>query len=179
MDEDVGERLRALRVNRGCSLSELARRSGIGKGTISELENGRRGARLDTLFALTRALEAPLGAVLPIRTGSESVVHGDSVDAILVDRFETGSQLIEVFRASISETVQHSAPHASGIEETVTVIDGGVVVGNGDKEIGAGESHRYRGDEPHSFRSVDGVAAVLILMHYPLPSQTRPKGTNL
>lgn len=178
MDQDVGERLRALRVDRGCSLSELARRSGIGKGTISELENGRRGARLDTLFTLTRALEAPLGAVLPNRTDSESVVHGDSVDAILVDRFETGSYLVEVYRASVSETLQHSAPHASGIEETVTVIDGRVVIGNGDKEIRAGESHRYRGDEPHSFRSVDGVAAVLILMHYPLPSQTRQKGTN-
>ncbi|QII09294.1 helix-turn-helix domain-containing protein (plasmid) [Rhodococcoides fascians A25f] len=172
MDDDVGERLRALRVDRGCSLSELARRSGIGKGTISELENNRRGARLDTLFALTRALDAPLGAVLPDRADGDSSVHGDSVDAVLIDRFEAATHMVEVYRASISETVQHSNPHASGVEETVTVIDGRVVVGSKQKEIRAGESHRYRGDEPHLFRSAGGVATVLILMHYPLPRQT-------
>lgn len=172
MDDDVGERLRSLRIDRGCSLSELARRSGIGKGTISELENNRRGARLDTLFALTRALDAPLGAVLPDRAVGDSAVHGDSVAAILVDRFEVGSHSVELYRASITETVQRSTPHASGVEETVTVINGRVVVGNTQTEIVAGQSHRYRGDEPHLFRSVDGVATVLILMHYPLPRQS-------
>lgn len=172
MDDDVGGRLRALRLDRGCSLSELARRSGIGKGTISELENNRRGARLDTLFALTSALEAPLGAVLPDRAVNAASLHGDSVDATLVDRFELAQCLVEVYRASISETVQHSDPHANGVEETVTVVEGRVVVGDGSQELTAGESHRYRGDEPHLFRSVGGSATALILMHYPRPHCT-------
>ena len=33
--ETLGTRLRSLRAARGCSLSELARRSGVGKGTIN------------------------------------------------------------------------------------------------------------------------------------------------
>lgn len=33
--QEVGERLRRLRQDGGLSLSELARRSGVGKGTLS------------------------------------------------------------------------------------------------------------------------------------------------
>ncbi len=58
--QEVGARLRRLRQDRGLSLSELARRSGVGKGTLSELETGQRNPTLETLYALTTALEAPL-----------------------------------------------------------------------------------------------------------------------
>ncbi|HEY9293380.1 MAG TPA: helix-turn-helix transcriptional regulator, partial [Microlunatus sp.] len=49
----VGRRLREVRVSRGLSLSELARQAGIGKGSLSEIETGRRNPTLETLYALT------------------------------------------------------------------------------------------------------------------------------
>lgn len=64
LNEDVGRRLRALRQDMDVSLSELSRRSGVGKGTLSELESGRRNPTLETLYALTTALGRPLSAVL-------------------------------------------------------------------------------------------------------------------
>ncbi|MGW2658875.1 helix-turn-helix domain-containing protein, partial [Streptomyces sp. NPDC001478] len=64
LNEDVGRRLRALRRERELSLSELARRSGVGKGTLSELESGSRNPTLETLYALTTALGLPLSAAL-------------------------------------------------------------------------------------------------------------------
>ncbi|MFI0938810.1 helix-turn-helix domain-containing protein [Streptomyces sp. NPDC021020] len=174
MDETLGARLRRLRSERGCSLSELARRSGIGKGTISELENDRRGARLDTLFALTTALEAPLGALLPdappdIGAAGTGAVRGESVAAVLLGRWPVGPQLVEVYRAVLDETRQDSAPHAAGVEETVTVVRGRVRVGPADaeRELGPGESARYPGDRPHRFRALGGPAEVVLLMHYP------------
>ncbi|MFI6650203.1 helix-turn-helix domain-containing protein [Streptomyces sp. NPDC050529] len=59
--QEVGERLRR---GSGLSLSELARRSDVGKGTLSELERGRRDPSLETLYALTTALDAPLSMVV-------------------------------------------------------------------------------------------------------------------
>jgi len=95
MAQTTGERLRALRTERGMSLSELSRRSGVGKGTVSELENDRRGARLDTLFALTAALGAPLGAALPDdQSAAPRPVVGDSVSAVLLDRWTTPSRFV-------------------------------------------------------------------------------------
>lgn len=82
----MGSKLRRLRGERSMSLSELSRQSGIGKGTISELENHRRGARLDTLFALTTALGAPLGVLLSDGAAAETeLVAGASVSAVLLN----------------------------------------------------------------------------------------------
>lgn len=171
MAATTGEQLRALRGALGVSLSELSRRSGVGKGTISELENDRRGARLDTLFALTAALGAPLSAALPDGPVSAAVaVVGDSVNAVLLDRWTTRTALVEVYRATLSPDEQESDPHADGVEETITVVGGRVLVGpvGGERTLGAGESLRYAGDTPHRFRALDGTADVLLLMHYPL-----------
>jgi transcriptional regulator with XRE-family HTH domain len=174
--ETLGTRLRSLRSARGCSLSELSRRSGIGKGTISELENDRRGARLDTLFALTTALGAPLGALLPGAAASapapDGEVRGDAVAAILLGRWDAGPHLVEVYRATVTADEQHSAPHGPGVEETVTVVAGRVRVGarGAQRELGAGESLRYRGDQPHHFTSLGPAAEVILLMHYPRPA---------
>ena len=174
--ETLGSRLRSLRAARGCSLSELARRSGIGKGTISELENDRRGARLHTLFALTTALGAPLGALLsgvaagPPATDGE--VRGDAVAAVLLGRWDAGPGLVEVYRATVTAAEQHSAPHGPGVEETVTVVAGRVRVGptGAQRALGAGESLRYRGDQPHHFTCLGPPAEVILLMHYPWPA---------
>ncbi len=57
--DQVGRRVRELRIERRLSLSEPARRSGVGKATLSELESGRRNPALETMYALTTALETP------------------------------------------------------------------------------------------------------------------------
>ncbi|WP_243231448.1 helix-turn-helix domain-containing protein [Microbacterium sp. CIAB417] len=169
MGDSVGDQLRRLREVRGMTLSELARVSGIGKGTISELENDRRGARLDTLFALTTALDAPLGALLPGRGADAEPVSGASVSATLLDRWTVGSSLVEAYRATLTSDHQESRAHAHGIEETVTVIRGRVLVGptGAAQELRAGESVRYPGDAPHRFHALGDAADVILLMHYP------------
>jgi len=172
--DDVGERLKRLRVQRGMSLSELARRSGVGKGTVSELENGLRGARLETLFALSTALEAPLGDLLPTPGTPAVPVHGEAVTAVLMDRWPAGPLLLEAYRASVAPVTQHSAGHAAGVGETVTVIQGRVRVGclGALVELSAGQSHSYAGDQPHHFEGLVGPAEVLLLMQYPAPATT-------
>ena len=60
----VGRRVRALREDRGLSLSALARLAGVGKATLSGLENGTRNPTLETLYAITAQLGVPLAAVL-------------------------------------------------------------------------------------------------------------------
>jgi transcriptional regulator with XRE-family HTH domain len=176
MNGTVGSRLRSLRTERSVSLSELARRSGIGKGTISELENDRRGARLETLFALATALNAPLGALLADPADVELTrVSGTSVGALLIDRWTIGTSLVEVYRAALAPTRQDSPPHAAGIEETITVVQGRVRVGPVDaaRELSEGESLRYPGDAPHRFQAIGHPAEVVLLMHYPAPDREK------
>lgn len=68
----VGRRIRELREGQGVSLSALAARAGIGKGTLSELETGQRNPTLETLYALAAPLRVPLAVLLGEELGAEA-----------------------------------------------------------------------------------------------------------
>lgn len=153
----VGRRLRELRVVSGLSLSEVARRSGLGKGTLSELENGHRNPTLETLFAVIGALGLPLSAALDEGTQASGV----AVDAWLVER--AGSA--EVYRLRVRPgVVQSSAPHAPGVREQVLVVAGRLRLASG-SVLEAGEDLVYDGDRPHTWEALDDtlVSAVLVM----------------
>lgn len=61
----VGERLRSLRESRGYSLRQLAERSRLSAGYLSEVENGHKIPSLRTLRRLAAALEADIGRIMP------------------------------------------------------------------------------------------------------------------
>ena len=56
----VGPRLRALRVERGATLTDLAASTGISVSTLSRLESGQRKPTLELLLPLARAHQVPL-----------------------------------------------------------------------------------------------------------------------
>ncbi|WP_445402575.1 helix-turn-helix domain-containing protein [Streptomyces sp. LE64] len=165
---DVGARVRELREAQGLSLSELARRSTLGKGTLSELESGRRNPTLETLYALTTALGVPLSTVLhdlapPVK------VSGHAVEAVLLDRFEADASVTETYRIRIhSGATQHSAAHAPGTTEHLVVLTGTARVGTLAEPalIGPGAHGSWPADVPHLYEAPDGdVEAVLIVRH--------------
>lgn len=72
--EDVARRrLRSLRMARGWTLDDLARRSNIGASTISRIETGHRRLAIDNLADLARALETTVDALLDT-SGEQDVV---------------------------------------------------------------------------------------------------------
>ena len=65
LQEQLGSRLRDLRLNRNESQQELARRAGVGKATLQRLEEGRSGT-IVTLLRVLRALDLDnLDALVP------------------------------------------------------------------------------------------------------------------
>src|SRR5680860_186628 len=56
----VGPRLRALRQERGSTLTSLAETTGISVSTLSRLESGKRRPTLELLLPLSRAHQIPL-----------------------------------------------------------------------------------------------------------------------
>lgn len=177
LNEDVGRRLRALRHGMDVSLSELSRRSGVGKGTLSELESGRRNPTLETLYALTTALGRPLSAVLsdPLPDGAPSKqpagVSGSAVTAVLIERYEDGEAVTDVFRVTIrAGAVQESEAHVPGTSESLMVLAGTAVVGRPDdlSAVGPGASARWRADVPHVYSAPDGDVQGILFVRCPV-----------
>ncbi|MFJ5881679.1 helix-turn-helix domain-containing protein [Kitasatospora cineracea] len=169
-----------MRAARGLSLSELARRSGVGKATLSGLEAGTRNPTLETLYALTTALGLPLSAALPVpeppageaggEAGGEAAVSGRVLDAVLLERFEDAAAVSETYRVRIRPGgVQRSAAHPPGTVEHLVVLAGTALVGAGEDlvEVGPGGHHTWAADVPHRYRAAarQEVAAVLVVRH--------------
>ena len=71
-----GASLKRLRMERGLSQEELARRLSTSKQAISRYENGARVPKISTVSALAAALDAPLTAL----TGEEEVFSVPGVE---------------------------------------------------------------------------------------------------
>jgi transcriptional regulator with XRE-family HTH domain len=180
----IGARLRALRRSHDVSLGALAARSGLGKGTLSELETGLRNPTLETLFAVTTALGVPLSAALPpgepALPDDPTVVVGDAIEAVLVDRFVDAVATAEVYRVSIAAgRSQRSAPHASGVTEHWMVHGGVLDLGPDEAQttLSGGEATSFGGDVPHRYHARAGadVAATLVV-RYPGAGTTARHG---
>lgn len=57
---DIGHALRRARKKIGLTQKELASQSGVWQETISKIENGLPGAKLETVFEICAALELEL-----------------------------------------------------------------------------------------------------------------------
>ena len=62
--ELIAASLRRERHRSGLSLTEVARRAGIAKSTLSQLESGTGNPSLETLWAICVALDAPFSRLL-------------------------------------------------------------------------------------------------------------------
>jgi transcriptional regulator with XRE-family HTH domain len=71
----VGPRLRALRLQRGATLSQLSASTGISVSTLSRLESGQRRPTLELLLPLARAHQVPLDELVGAPETGDPRVH--------------------------------------------------------------------------------------------------------
>lgn len=166
----VGQRIRQLREARGVSLSELARRAGVGKATLSGLENGQRNPTLETLWAITAQLGVPIGAILD-PPPEPRVMRGTAIEATLLEVFEDEHVTYELYRLYAPPGTSQSSPaHHAGVSEHLTIFSGTLEAGpvGEQKTAGPGEHLSWVSDVPHTYRSLgpDAVRATL-LIRYP------------
>ena len=62
--EVIAASLRAERRRAGLSLAEVARRAGIAKSTLSQLESGSGNPSIETLWAISTALDVPFARLV-------------------------------------------------------------------------------------------------------------------
>ena len=162
----VGGRVRAARRERGLSVGALAAAAQVGKGSLSEIENGTRNPTLGTLYALAGALGVPLATLIADRPGVRIASPG--VTARLLDVSRDGGQTVEVYRLSLAPGVDyHSPAHGPGVAEHLLVTAGRARVGRPgeETEIGPGQAAHWISDVPHSYTALgpDPVESLLVI----------------
>lgn len=174
--------LRALREHGSLSLSELARRSGIAKGTLSQLESGTGNPTIETVFSLSNALGVPVSNLLTGPTDSEvvlvravdvDVLSSNAVDLRMVRKLILADTIIEVYDQRVRPgQTQRSAGHPG--REHVLVTSGVLRVGppHAPYELGPGDYVCFPAQTPHIYETVDGPVVSVLLLEY--PTDARP-----
>ena len=128
--------LRRERTRAGLTLTELARRAGIAKSTLSQLESGTGNPSLETLWALGLALGVPLSRLVDpprhriqvIRAGEGPVMHAEHADydAAMLASCPPGARR-DIYRVIGQPHSPHLAqPHLPGTMEHLIIGSGRV-----------------------------------------------------
>lgn len=172
----VAASLKRERARADISLAELARRAGIGKSTLSQLESGEGNPSIETLWALSVALGIQFSALVdPPRPQIEVIRLGDgptfgaseadSYTATLLSAARSGTRRDAYLVRADRGRPRISEPHARGVVEHVVLCSGRAVVGPTESpvELGPGDYVNYPGDIEHTFDALeDGTTAVLL-----------------
>ena len=78
----LGQRLRALRKERGLSQERLGDRSGLSGKFIGEVERGEKSISIDSLYHVAVALEIPLADLTDVRPQRQKHVGPDEAQKI-------------------------------------------------------------------------------------------------
>jgi transcriptional regulator with XRE-family HTH domain len=163
--------VRRLRVAARVSLSELARATGVGKATLSAIENGSGNPTVDTLAALARTLGVPLVDLLDLPPAPPVTVvragRGEPAGPGVERLGRIAAAGGEIRRATFDAGADVEAqPLAAGARLHVVVARGTLVAGPAERitELGPGDYAAFAADVAHVFRTGRrGAAAVLVV----------------
>jgi transcriptional regulator with XRE-family HTH domain len=179
----LSARLRALRLEHGWTLSDLATRAALSQAHLSRIESGERQPSLATLFTLARALEASVASLLDTAPASDStvVVRAGSVPTQRINELlytplsGTGRRLrIQAARVRVpadrpgTERYQHKG------EEWLYVLSGTLqlLLGSHTYLLHVGDVAHFDSSVPHRLAALcDAFAEALLLTS----SDTRPQ----
>jgi transcriptional regulator with XRE-family HTH domain len=175
----VAANVRALRLEAGLTLGDLAAQAGLGKSTLAQLESGKANPSVETLWAICAALQVPFGRIVEEERPSLQVVRAADVPAMRSEETPgwAGRLLSASHRRGTFDLYaidieaggsRHAEPHHRGVVEHLVVVEGRMRVGpqSGPVDLETGDLVTFAADVPHVYEALETTHAVL-LMSYP------------
>ena len=176
--EVIAASLRAERRRAGLSLAEVARRAGIAKSTLSQLESGTGNPSIETLWALGVALDVPFARLVEPQRPRVQVIRYGEGPAVASERADYIATLLascppnarrDIYILTVQPgTPRESDPHMPGVIEHIVLSTGRARVGVTDDpvELEPGDYIAYPGDQPHVFEALEpDTTAVIVSEH--------------
>jgi len=162
----VGANLRRLRTRRGLSLERLARKSGVSRAMLSQVELGRSAPTINVLWKIARALGVTFSALLstnpdagPVLLRESSAKRLSSLDGSFSSRalfpFDRPRR-VEFYELSLKAyAVEEADPHPPGTTENIVVNAGSVTITAGDSahDLDQGDALLFTADVAHAYRN--------------------------
>jgi transcriptional regulator with XRE-family HTH domain len=171
--EELGRRLKAIRLAKGLTLKDVEGRSGISMTHTSKIERGMASPTIQALEKLARALDKTLpyfveddelSDVSMVKRAERPLVQ--ERDGILVEGLSRGvpGGTLHFYYVSAQANGGETRRQAHGGEECVIVLRGSLEIGVGDERyvLRNGESLHFKAVRPHFFRNAGSTKAEAI-----------------
>lgn len=177
--EQIAAAVRRERERANLSLGEVARRAGIAKSTLHQLETGTGNPSVETLWALGVALNVPFGRLVDLDSGLPKVIRAGEGPAVASDQADYVGTLLsscppgarrDIYLITIGAgAVRHADAHIPGSVENVLVMNGAVRCGPVGQTVDL-QQHDFAsfpGDVPHVYEALaEDTALTLVMEHY-------------
>jgi len=181
---DVGRQVRHWRQRAGLTLAQVAERSGLNVGYLSQIENDKASPSLESLAAIAAAIEVPITWFLLDWTPQPRVVRAEDRR-----RWEgPGGGAIEEVDGGIPRDIRivlgtmapglRTGLHAHPGEEHHIVLSGRLRATQGDfaTELGPGDYLLWDATIPHDAEAVGEEPTVLLIVSHRAPgTETAPR----
>lgn len=182
----VAQNVKSARTRAGLSLDELGRRAQVSKGALVALEKAQGNPNLATLVRLADALGISVSALMQgadenhVRVATATAIDplwtSDNGGEARLMLTVPGPAPVEVWRWRLGPGDSYpSHPHQAGVHETISVLDGNMVLTLDGTEhpLAAGQTAAFPGDRPHGYHNPNPTPCDLIMTVH-LPSTTSP-----
>jgi transcriptional regulator with XRE-family HTH domain len=176
--EIIAASLRRERDRAGLSLTELAKRAGVAKSTLSQLESGSGNPSVETLWALavtldvpfSRLVEPPAPHVKIIRNGEAPAVRSEqsSMLCALLSSCPAGARRDLHLLSMEPGDARHASSHLPGTIEHIIVTAGRVRTGPEDRpvELAPGDYASFSGNTPHLYEALEPASTAVLVMEH-------------
>ncbi|WP_317494977.1 XRE family transcriptional regulator [Haloechinothrix sp. LS1_15] len=174
----IAASLRRERQRAGLSLSELAKRAGVAKSTLSQLEAGSGNPSVETLWALGVALDVPFSRLVEPPEPRVRVLRAGEAPGVASEQANFVGTLLascppaarrDIYTITLEPGTERRAdPHIPGTIEHLTVASGRIRTGPAERpvELDAGDYAAFPGDVEHVYEALlPGSWAVLVMEH--------------
>jgi len=177
LDESIGEKIRDLRNKNGLTQEELADRTELTKGFISQLERGLSSASVATLSDIVTALGTNLSDFFKAESVGKITFSDEDYFLKTDESGNTTEWLVPSAQGMSLEPIRlvikpdtatpEDSPHEG--EEFGYVVQGKIYVHYGDKvyKVSRGESFCYKSDRVHFLSSASKKDSVVLWVSCP------------
>jgi transcriptional regulator with XRE-family HTH domain len=179
---DIGERIRRIRQEKGLSLEELSRLTGFEVDFLASMEKNEAQPQLGTVIKLSKALDSAFGRLISgVGDQLYSITRKDERRTVSRSTSQTGNKQVYVYKSlapdvkgrhmeallvQLSEAPEKEISIHEG-EEFIFVLDGVVVLEIGDDayELEPGDTAYYLSTTPHHISAKSGKATIIAVMY--------------
>jgi len=174
----IAAALRRERERVGISLAELARRAGLAKSTLSQLEAGTGNPSIETLWSLGVALGVPFSRLVEPPVPSVRVIRAGEGPRLAADRADFVSTLLSAGSPHTRRDLyvmelepgkpREAEAHNPGSFEHVVVGAGRLLAGPSGEpvELAPGDYVAFPGDAPHRYVALEPHTWAFLVMEH-------------